>query len=85
MNKLFKTFAVIALLGSLTACVTTPVTNADGDSFHESAPAKLTVIDWDGKTQNGAEIQGGVFFYQVIVLTEDGLENTVGGKFVKSQ
>lgn len=58
---------------------------ADGDSFHESAPAKLTVIDWDGKTQNGAEIQGGVFFYQVIVLTEDGLENTVGGKFVKSQ
>jgi hypothetical protein len=43
------------------------------------------VIDWDGKTQNGAEIQGGVFFYQVIVLTEDGLENTVGGKFVKSQ
>ncbi|MEO0048639.1 MAG: hypothetical protein RLZZ410_1598 [Pseudomonadota bacterium] len=35
MNKLFKTFAVIALLGSLTACVTTPVTNADGDSFQD--------------------------------------------------
>jgi hypothetical protein len=45
----------------------------------------MTVIDWDGRTQNGAEIYGGVYFYQLLVLTEDGLENQVGGKFVKSQ
>jgi hypothetical protein len=57
----------------------------EGESFHESAPAKMTVIDWDGRTQNGAEIYGGVYFYQLLVLTEDGLENQVGGKFVKSQ
>jgi flagellar hook assembly protein FlgD len=57
----------------------------EGESFHESAPAKMTVIDWDGSTQNGAEIYGGVYFYQLLVLTEDGLENQVGGKFVKSQ
>ncbi|MBM3937857.1 MAG: hypothetical protein FJ333_04275, partial [Sphingomonadales bacterium] len=56
-----------------------------GETFHESAPAKMVVIDWDGKTSSGAELQGGVFFYQVILLTEDGLENQVGGKFVKVQ
>jgi len=56
-----------------------------GETFHESAPAKMVVIDWDGRTSGGAELQGGVFFYQVILLTEDGLENQVGGKFVKVQ
>ena len=56
-----------------------------GETFHESAPAKMTVIDWDGRSSSGAEIQGGVFFYQVVLVTEDGLENQVGGKFVKAQ
>lgn len=56
-----------------------------GETFHESAPAKMTVIDWDGSTASGAELQGGVFFYQVILVAEDGMENQVGGKFIKSQ
>lgn len=56
-----------------------------GETFHESAQAKLTVIDWNGTSSSGAQLQGGVFFYQVILITEDGLENQVGGKFVKAQ
>jgi hypothetical protein len=45
----------------------------------------MTVIDWDGRSSSGADLQGGVYFYQVLLLTEDGLEAKVGGKFVKAQ
>jgi hypothetical protein len=58
---------------------------ADGQQWQESAQAKMTVIDWDGKSSSGADLQGGVYFYQVLLLTEDGLEAKVGGKFVKAQ
>jgi len=58
---------------------------ANGQQWQESAQAKMTVIDWDGRSSSGADLQGGIYFYQVLLLTEDGLEAKVGGKFMKAQ
>jgi hypothetical protein len=60
-------------------------TLVSGESYHESAPARFTVINWDGITHHGNAVQGGIYFYQIHLSTEDGLENHVGGKFIKSQ
>lgn len=53
--------------------------------WKESAEAKMTVIDWDGKGSFGQALNAGIYFYQIVIITEDGLENRVGGKLVKAQ
>jgi hypothetical protein len=54
-----------------------------GIELVESAPNKFDAITWDGRSHNGSQLMGGVYYYQIILTTDDGLKQTVGGKFIK--
>lgn len=54
-----------------------------GAELFESAPNKFDAMTWDGRSHNGSQLMGGVYFYQIILITDDGLKQSVGGKFIK--
>ena len=54
-----------------------------GDVWLESAQNKVDAMVWDGRSNSGEQLMGGVYFYQIVLTTEDGLKQSVGGKFIK--
>jgi hypothetical protein len=54
-----------------------------GGAWLESAQNKVDAMVWDGRSHNGGQLMGGIYFYQIILATEDGLKQSVGGKFIK--
>jgi hypothetical protein len=54
-----------------------------GGAWLESAQNKFDAMVWDGRSHNGGQLMGGIYFYQIILTTEDGLKQSVGGKFIK--
>ena len=54
-----------------------------GGIWLESAKNKVEAMVWDGRSHNGGQLMGGVYFYQIVLTTEDGLKQSVGGKFIK--
>ena len=54
-----------------------------GGAWLESAQNKVDAMVWDGRSHNGGQLMGGIYFYQIILTTEDGLKQSVGGKFIK--
>jgi hypothetical protein len=54
-----------------------------GEAWFESAQNKVDALVWDGRSNSGEQLMGGIYFYQIVLTTEDGLKQSVGGKFIK--
>ena len=54
-----------------------------GEAWFESAQNKVDAMVWDGRSNSGEQLMGGIYFYQILLTTEDGLKQSVGGKFIK--
>lgn len=56
-----------------------------GEEVFEMSKAKIEIVRWNGQGINGNLVGPGLYFYEVLIKTEDGMEKAVGGKFIKAQ